>query len=261
MIALVFVFDKRPWTRGTTCVFTACVFTDQPAHTACQLRQQYDSDQLCIFHALERRLRCFVRQPKSVPSISGLYSRDRVRTARGGVGEQCRALRRLGKLLPPRFYHRTCGHVLAVGGSGVLETELKATSGPRDSLDVHCVDGLAIGSSTQLQTAPLVALSTDRTQGDNTPIKVTRPNCCLQKTTRTTLAVEPTVLIAAGNHAGQQTSCKKAPHGSFSTSATERRLLLLALNRVCTGIRSPAPGTSITTTDWHLQQSPCSFRQ
>ena len=92
----------------------------------------------------------------------------------GGVGEQCRAPRRLGKLLPPRFYHRTYCHVLASSGSGVLESELKAISGQRDGLDVHCVDGLANESSTRLQTAQLVALSIGRAQGNNTPIDVTR---------------------------------------------------------------------------------------
>jgi hypothetical protein len=92
---------------------------------------------------------------------------------RGGVGEPCRALRRLGELLPPRPYPRTCCHVLACGGNTVLETELKATSGPWDGLDVHCVDGfLTNGSSTRLQIAQLVTLSTGRTQGDNTPIDV-----------------------------------------------------------------------------------------
>ena len=144
-----------------------------PAHTARQLRQQCGCDRLCVFRALERLMRYFVRQLKGVPSISGLLRRDRVRTVKRGRGA-CLAPRRLVKSLPPRFYHHTCCHVLASGGSGALETELKATSGPWDGLDVHCVDGLTNWSRTQLQAAQLVARSTGHTQGDNTPIEATR---------------------------------------------------------------------------------------
>jgi hypothetical protein len=58
---------------------------------------------------------------------------------RGGVGEHGRRCRRVNKSLLPRSYHRTCCHVLAGGGSGVLESELKATSGPWDALDVRAL--------------------------------------------------------------------------------------------------------------------------
>jgi hypothetical protein len=60
------------------------------------------------------------------------------------------------------------------GCSCMVKAGRTATSGPRDGLDVHCIDGLTNGSWAQLQTVQLVALSTGRTQGDNTPIEVAR---------------------------------------------------------------------------------------